>query len=178
MYPKTPLFCRPNPLRLFHLKGKYEKKESFKSEQSNPDRRDRPACRPNRGRTHGCAPTISGLVTRQVELLAVSTLTFFRDRVGRNPCGFDTYIFWNALKMSTKPKILASNPPSIPMPATCLEHIRKRKIDFYNEPKYRIPMPALRLLCIILASLFICLNAIDFRAQKRGVSNTPRKIQE
>jgi hypothetical protein len=30
------LFRRPNPLRLFHLKGKHEKKESFKSVQSNP----------------------------------------------------------------------------------------------------------------------------------------------
>jgi hypothetical protein len=56
--------------------------------------------------------------------------------------------------MRIKPKILASNPRSISMPATGLHQREKRGMNIYNEAKYDIMLPVLRLRCIILASFY------------------------
>jgi hypothetical protein len=74
--------------------------------------------------------------------------------------------------MSTKPKILVSNPPSILMPATCLHRTGNRESKKYNEAKSDILLPALRLHCIISASLSIlnCPNDL-------GILSKPQRGQ-
>jgi hypothetical protein len=56
--------------------------------------------------------------------------------------------------MRIKPKILASNPPSILMPATGLYQREKRKIDFDNKAKTCISLANRRLHPLNLASSF------------------------
>ena len=56
--------------------------------------------------------------------------------------------------MRIKPKILASDPPSIIMPATVLYQSGKSKMDFDNKPKYCNLLINRQLRRLCLASFF------------------------
>jgi hypothetical protein len=77
--------------------------------------------------------------------------------------------------MRIKPKISASNPPAITMPATDLYHVGKPKIDFDNKAIIDISMPSNRLHRLNMASFFIMMahNRLAGLLSQRGDPDLP-----